>query len=59
MTIVFNMKMGQLQGKYVLKKCDIEYLSKHTQMTKKMSNQNQGYLKFLCFTLAMISIVSP
>ena len=27
--------MGQLQGKYVLNKRDIEYLSKHTQMTKE------------------------
>ena len=35
MTIVFAIKMGQLQGKYVLNKRDIEYLSKHTKMTRE------------------------
>ena len=35
LNIVFDVKMGQLHGKYVLNKRDIEYLSKHTQMTRE------------------------
>ena len=39
--------MGQLQGKYVLNKRDIEYLSKHTQMSKEeiQSRHDQFVLK--------------
>jgi len=33
-SLLQNLKMGQLQGKYVLNKRDIEYLSKHTKMSK-------------------------
>ena len=51
LNIVFDVKMGQLHGKYVLNKRDIEYLSKHTQMTREDVQ--------LTMVLYMISSGSP
>ena len=39
-SLLQNLKMGQLQGKYVLNKRDIEYLSKHTKISKDEIRSN-------------------